>query len=333
MTPCTQLGTEPVARYDCDLFEALDMRVTWGIHEGDPLGDPALCALGDIYTLSDCATPRAVTLALEPDLSILADPHAHTPLPVGAPVRALGVLRLMATDGDTIEVIVFAIAGRTFVLPLCPIRHSVGYALIAQDSTDPGLRLTQIVHSCFATGTRITMADGTLRRIEDVQAGDLVLTRDHGAQVLRWAGKVTLRAFGAFAPVQFAPGAMGNLGVLTVAPLQRVFLYQRGDRALGTRAEVLIQARYLADGRTATRREGGFVTYHALAFDEHQIIYAEGVPVESLLVSRATIARLPETLAQDLRARFPRLDQRAHFAQDVGPSARPASTPPAALRA
>jgi len=322
-----------LARYDCDLFSALDLRVTWGIHEGDPIAEPALCALGDIYTLAPRARPRAVTLSLSPVLSVLADADQLAPLPAGTPVSALGVLRLMAADGDTLEVIVFAIAGQTFVLPLCPIRPGVSYALIAQDTTDPGLRLTQIVQGCFATGTRITLADGTLRRIEDLVPGDAVLTRDHGAQVLRWAGKVTLRAFGAFAPVQFPAGAMGNLGTLTVAPLQRLFLYQRGDRALGSRAEVLIQARYLADGRTAICREGGFVTYYALAFDDHQIIYAEGVPVESLLVSRATIARLPEALARDLHARFPRLDQRAHFAQDVAPAAQVAGKATSAKRA
>lgn len=310
-----------MARYDCDLFSARDMRVTWGIHEGDPLGDPTLCALGDIYTLSHRATPRAVTLGLSSGLTLNFDHCQSNPLPPGAAVTALGVLRLMAADGDGLDMIVFAIAGDYFLLPLSPLRAGVGYALIALDCTEPALRLTQIVHSCFATGTRITLGDGTLRRIEALEAGDSILTRDHGPKTLRWVGKVTLRAFGAFAPVQFATGALGNLGVLTVAPLQRMFLYQRGDRVLGSRAEVLIQARHLADGHVATRREGGFVTYHALAFDEHQIIYAEGVPVESLLVSRATIARLPDALAQDLRARFPKLDQRAHFAQDVAPLA------------
>lgn len=322
-----------MARYDCDIIAAQDLRVTWGIHEGDPMTSPEQCALGDIYMLAPSATPRSVTLGLGAPMTLLADASATAPLPVAAPVQPLGLLRLMAADGDSVELIMFLIAGQRFVLPLCPLRAGVGYALIAQDSTDPGLRLSQIVQGCFATGTRITLGDGTLHRIEDLVVGDSVLTRDHGAQTLRWVGKVTLRAFGAFAPVQFAAGAMGNLGVLTVAPLQRLFLYQRGDRALGSRAEVLIQAHFLADGRMATRREGGFVTYHALAFDDHQIIYAEGVPVESLLVSRATIARLPDALALDLRARFPKLDQRAHFAQELAPASVVQGTGNGALRA
>ena len=78
-----------------------------------------------------------------------------------------------------------------------------------------------------------------------------------------------------------------------------------------------MQARHLVDGTRVQQREGGFVTYHALVFEDHQIIYAEGVPVESMLVSRATVARLPDDFAQDLSARFPHLNQRAHFAQDL----------------
>ncbi len=321
-----------MARYDCDIFAAQDLRVTWGINEGDPMGAPEQAALGDIYQLSETARPRAITLTLDPSLSILADDSPTAPLGAGTPVTPLGLMRMMAADGDAIDLILFKIAGQYFVLPLSPFRPGLGYALIDVDVSDPGLRLTQIVQGCFASGTRITMGDGTLRRIEDLAPDDMVLTRDHGAQPLRWVGKVTLRAYGAFAPVSFAAGTMGNLGVLSVAPLQRIFLYQRGDRALGTRAEVLVQAQYLADGDHATRREGGFVTYHALAFDSHQIIYAEGVPVESLLVSRATIARLPDGLAQDLRARFPRLDQRAHFALDDEPQLQAPFTPGTALR-
>ena len=102
-----------------------------------------------------------------------------------------------------------------------------------------------------------------------------------------------------------------------VGPLQRIFLYQRGGLSATTRSEALVQARHLVDGSRVQQREGGFVTYHALVFEDHQIIYAEGVPVESLLVSRATVARLPDDSRRTLSARFPQLNQRAHFAQEL----------------
>jgi hypothetical protein len=304
-----------ITAYDCEVFAARDLRVTWGIHEGDALTVPDQCAPGDIYTLAPTAKPRALTLALGDCPRLLADGAQVDPLPLGAPVEVSGLLRLMATDGDVVDLVVLRIAGAVLALPLCPMRAGLGYALISIDISDARLKLVQTVQGCLASGTRIALADGSHHPIETLSPGALVLTRDHGAQPLRWRGHVTLRAHGSFAPVTFAPAALGNLGPLTVAPLQRIFLYQRGDRVLARRAEVLIQARYLADGQRATWREGGFITYHSLVFDAHQIVYAEGVPVESLLVSRATLASLPAGLAQDLRARFPRLDQSAHFAQ------------------
>lgn len=306
-----------MARLDCDLFCADDLRVSWGINEGDPLGPPELCAPGDVYKLAPRARALAAVLEIE-DVLRLQPVHDMTgPLADGGTITPLGTLRLMAQDNDLVDVIVLRLGARLFALPLSPLRAGIGYALIATEPQDASVRLTQAVQAAFVQGTRITLADGRLCPIEQISHGDLVLTRDAGAQPVRWVGSVTLRAHGQFAPVTFAPGTLGNLGPLSVNPLQRIFLYQRGDRALGDRAEVLIQAQFLTDGKRVTHREGGFVTYYALAFDAHQILYAEGVPVESLLVSRATLARLPQTLAADLKARFPQLDQRAHFAIDV----------------
>lgn len=303
-------GMNTLVRLECDLYRAADLHVTWGIHDGDCLGPPELCAPGDMYMLDRRAVAIPATIEIADTITLLPD---------GTSVTPLGALRLMAGDGDQVEVLVLDCAGDLYALPLSPMRAALAYALIETSTQDPALRLTQVVHGAFAHGTRIALADGSLRPIETLTPGDMILTRDAGHQPLRWRGTTTLRAFGSFAPVTFAPGTLGNLGPLTLAPLQRIFLYQRGERVLGDQAEMLIQAQFLTDGARVTRREGGFVTYHALAFDAHQIVYAEGVPVESLLVSRATLARLPEALASDLKARFPKLDQSAHFARDVRP--------------
>jgi hypothetical protein len=45
---------------------------------------------------------------------------------------------------------------------------------------------------CFAGGTQIRMADGTLRDVEDIEEGDRVMTLDRGAQTVRWVGRKTL---------------------------------------------------------------------------------------------------------------------------------------------
>ena len=318
-----------MAQYDCEIFAAHDLRVTWGINEGDGLGPPELCCAGDIYTLAEDARPCPVTLTLADDDAITVTrcdgPAAPAP---GAAVQVLASLQLMATGQDVIDALALRAGDGDFVLPLSPLRPATGYALIAIDPGQTRLRLSQLVHSCFGAGTRIMAGDGTLVAIEDVAPGDAVLTRDHGAQPVAWAGRISLRAQGPFAPVIIPPGLLGNLGALTVGPLQRIFLYQRGGVGGDSRSELLVQAQHIVDGGRVQLREGGVVTYHALAFDAHQIIYAEGVPVESLLVSRATVARLPDAFARELAERFPGLDQRAHFAREL-----PAHAVPAHLRA
>ncbi len=300
--------------YDCEVFRAEDFCVTWGINEGDGLALPASCCSGDIYTLRTGAPPLMLRLSIDAIITMASDTGI---VPDESVVTVHGTLRLMSVDGDLLAAMVLEAAEHLFLLPLSPMRPATGYALIGIDEEAAALRMSELVQGCFGPGTRITMGDGSLCPVEGLEIGMVVRTRDHGPQPLRWIGKVTTRAHGPFAPVTIPPGLLGNLGSLTLGPLQRIFLYQRNEERLGSRAEVLVQTQFLVDGVRVLQREGGFATHYSLAFDQHQIIYAEGIPVESLLVSRATVARLPDRLAQDLSTRFPHLNQRAHFAQDL----------------
>ena len=316
--------------YECEVFTAPGLCVTWGINEGDSLGPPDSLCLGDIYTLADTARPMHLRLEIDAPLQdrakrqgarvqarLAADPQPAPGLNAGAEVHVCAELRFMSSDSDLVTALLLACEDTLLLLPLHPLRLGTGYALITLDTQATILRMADLVQGCFAAGVRVAMDDGSLCPVEALATGMQVRTRDHGPQTLRWIGQVTQRAYGVFAPVTFAPGVLGNAGPLTLGPLQRIFLYQRGEDRLGTRPEILVQAHSLVDGATVLQREGGFVTYFSLVFDDHQIIYAEGVPVESMLVSRASVERLPEALAQDLAERFPHLNQHAHFAQDM----------------
>lgn len=300
--------------YDCEMFRAEDFRVIWGINEGDGLALPASCCTGDIYTLRIGATPLMLRLSIKEVITTASDTDT---VPAESVVMVHGTIQLMSADGDLLTALILEAAAQLFLLPLNPMRPATDYSLISIDENAAALRMSELVQGCFGPGTRITMGDGSLCPVEGLEIGMVVRTRDHGPQPLRWVGKVTTRAHGPFAPVTFPPGLLGNLGSLTLGPLQRIFLYQNTEERLGSRAEVLVQTQFLVDGARVLQREGGFATHYSLAFDHHQIIYAEGIPVESLLVSRATVARLPDSLAQDLSTRFPQLNQRAHFAQDL----------------
>lgn len=304
-----------MTQYDCEIFAAVALRVFWGINEGDPLGPLDTLCTGDVYELVPGVQPRTVSFDIDDDAIRIAAPAPCVPVTVQAE------LRLMAQDNELVDALLLDVGGQIYLLPLSPLRRDARYALIGIDPGQTRLRLSQLVLGCFCSGTKVMMGDGRLVPIEQLEAGQSVLTRDHGAQPLLWAGKTTVRAVGLFAPVRMPAGLMGNLGPLVVGSLQRIFLYQRGGLMANGRSEALVQARHLVDGTRVQQREGGYVVYHALAFEDHQIIYAEGIPVESLLVSRATVARLPVEFAKDLSARFPHLNQRAHFAQEVPPEA------------
>jgi hypothetical protein len=107
------------------------------------------------------------------------------------------------------------------------------------------------------------------------------------------------------------------LAALTVSPHHRLFLYRPEARHLMGVAELLVQARHLVDDRGIQRMRGGIVEYFGLVFDHHEVIYAEGVPCESLRVSPGTLAHLPAALAEPLRLAFPGLEQRLHIGAEV----------------
>ena len=229
-------------------------------------------------------------------------------------------LTLMAPDGQKIELLLLhlAVSGDHLVLPLSPIAPRTEYTLLAVEIPQQDLQLADLMCLSFHRGTRITLASGAQALIETLEPGAIVLTRDHGPQPIRWIGRTVLRARGSFAPVVIGAGVLGNQGDLVVGQHHRLFLYQR-KRLPGTvRSELLVQARYLVNDESVFLREGGFSEYFSLVFDQHEIIYAEGIPVESLLVNAASVKRLPPELAQEVRAEFPTLSQAQHFAFEPG---------------
>jgi hypothetical protein len=289
-----------------------------GVNNGDALEGPDLVCPGDIYALDPSETPhRLVVTRAEAGAQRVG---AGSEIGVeGEALRFEARYTLMASDGDGVEVLLLSLAnGDRFVLPLSPMSPQAEYTLLKIDETPADIGLSDLLCISFARGTMITLASGEQRAIEALVAGDKVLTRDHGGQEIRWIGQTTLRAVGAFAPVLIAAGTLGNSGDLIVSQHHRMFLYQRKRKAGVPTSELLVQAKHLIDNDRVFLREGGFVDYFSLVFDHHEIIYAEGIPAESLMVNDATVNRLPPELSADVRARFPGLSQNQHFGTEAG---------------
>lgn len=311
---------DPLPASRTHAYDARAIRVVLGANLDDPIGAAEDCEPGDIYRLD----PQAplLRLLLRPAGEGAAGQRIAEGSEIGAPgdtVTLAARLTLMAPDAERVEILYLRhdASGRGYAVPLSPIVARTDYTLIEVSAEVAGLRIADIVCVSFAAGTLITLPDGRQRPVEALAPGDLVLTRDHGAQPVRWIGKATLRARGGFAPVTITAGTLGNLGDLVVSPHHRLFIYQRQARKLGDTAELLVQAKHLVDGERVIRREGGFVDYYSLVFDRHEIIYAEGIPSESLMVNDQVVPLLPAGLAEELRARFPGLSQSQHFGHEV----------------
>jgi len=86
---------------------------------------------------------------------------------------------------------------------------------------------------CLVAGTMVLTPEGE-KPVEMLRLGDRVMTRDCGAQPIRWIGARSVVGNAEFAPVRFAPGAIGNTRALHVSPQHRILM-------TGWRAELLLR--------------------------------------------------------------------------------------------
>ena len=226
----------------------------------------------------------------------------------GTRTRIAARLTFMTQIGASVDALIIACdapVARHYLYPLGPIEAGVEYALIAAEDAPREIPLADLTGMSFGRGTRITMSDGSQRPVEHVRAGDRVLTRDKGMQEVRWVGTRTVQGAGEFAPVVIAQGAMGNAEDITVSQAHRMLVSDwRAEVMVGSR-DVLIRAADLVNDDTIYVRKGGFVEYTQLVFDQHQILYAEGVPTESLHMSGQILQGLPEDVANEVLSLFP----------------------------
>ncbi|MEM8871675.1 MAG: Hint domain-containing protein, partial [Pseudomonadota bacterium] len=79
---------------------------------------------------------------------------------------------------------------------------------------------------CLTRGTLIDTTRGAVA-VEELEAGDMVITRDAGPQPVRWVGSRTVDGAGRYAPVRIAAGALGNARDLLVSPNHRMVVEGR----------------------------------------------------------------------------------------------------------
>ncbi len=172
---------------------------------------------------------------------------------------------------------------------------------------------------CFTAGTRILTERGEVA-IEQLKAGDKVMTADHGAQPIRWIGQSTVPAMGKLAPI-FVPAHRlpGAKRGLLVSPQHRfAFGHWQAELMFGE-DEVFVSATHMEDGHDVLRMPCASVTYFHILLDRHEVIFAEGAATESFHAGETGMQALSGPAREELYKAMPELrdDLGAH-----GPTAR-----------
>ena len=309
------------------VYQAVDFVGVNGVNAGESISFAAELDLDDTYELRTQARSLRLSVAADGDGNLTLAPETELGTP-GAALHLDCCLTMMSGTGQTAELIVLVEVDQSgnvadiYILPLTGLTPKLGYTLVGVESDCARRKFAQVANVSFSRGTCITLASGAQKPIEDLAVGDRVLTRDDGPRPVRWIGQYTVRAVGEFAPVCIKTGALHNTNDLRISPDHRLFIYQRSDIVGAGRHEVMVRARHLVNGETVVRQAGGFVDYFQLLFDTHQIIFAEGIAAETLLVDTRTHAALPDEIKLRLAQSRTDPENRPHPDIEVGEALR-----------
>jgi Ca2+-binding RTX toxin-like protein len=166
---------------------------------------------------------------------------------------------------------------------------------------------------CFVQGTLIATADGVIP-VEDLKVGDLIQTLDSGQQPLRWVGQRHLDARELTENSNLRPirihknvvSAGNGVGDLVVSPQHRILVASKVAQRMFGNTEVLVPAKQLlAIEGVEIADDLEDVTYFHILFDQHEIVYANGVPSESLYLGHVALRSLTPVGREEIRALFP----------------------------
>ena len=168
---------------------------------------------------------------------------------------------------------------------------------------------------CFVSGTQIQTPDG-LRAVEDLRQGDIVTGYEGKDLILRKAlssrlSERALRANPNLRPVRILAGALGNdlpARDLLVSRQHRMLVSSKISERMFGQNEVLIPAIRLTElPGVFIDEDVNDVEYFHLLFDEHEVIFAEGAPTESLLTGPEALKSLSPEAREEILAIFPQV--------------------------
>ncbi|UZD91919.1 Hint domain-containing protein [Cognatishimia activa] len=170
---------------------------------------------------------------------------------------------------------------------------------------------------CFTPGTQIATIRG-LVDVADLEIGDLVCTRDHGMQEIRWIGKRALSEdeltrLPHLRGITIQKDALGeNMPDrdMTVSPNHRVLVSDpKVELCFGER-EVLVSAKHLLGFSGVSKSDATTQTYIHVLFDRHEIVLSDQLWSESFQPGEQALEGLDIAQREEIYELFPELQIR-----------------------
>lgn len=164
---------------------------------------------------------------------------------------------------------------------------------------------------CFLKGTLVETKAGPIA-IENLSKGDLLATEHNGFQAIRWIGSIKVKTREKFYPVRIVAGALGNRlprRDLLVSRQHRLVVSSRIAQRMFGCPDVLVSAIRLTD-LPGVYEDNSLETaeYFHILFDQHEIIFAEGTPVESLYTGKQALQAVSQSARAEIISLFPELE-------------------------
>lgn len=169
---------------------------------------------------------------------------------------------------------------------------------------------------CFCAGTEIATPSG-VRKVEDLMAGDLVLTAEGTARPILWIGATrvshaALQAHPECRPIIIAANAFGPgapAADLHVSPQHRVLIKDPMCELLFGEAAVLVPARFLVDRLAEVALPTADVDYYHILLEDHDMLVSNGLVTESFQPARRMIDAMDEASRARLEAQLAALGE------------------------
>ncbi|MHA6262068.1 Hint domain-containing protein [Arenibacterium sp. CAU 1754] len=171
---------------------------------------------------------------------------------------------------------------------------------------------------CFTPGTLIATPKGE-RKVEELEIGDRVITRDNGIREIRWVGRKLLTGAQLaredhLRPILIRAGALGvNLPErdMMVSPNHRILVSSDKTALYFEEREVLVAAKHLTGLDGVDMVDVSSVTYVHFMFDQHEMVLSDGAWTESFQPCNQSLKGIGNAQRNEIFELFPMLKTQA----------------------